>query len=199
MDKKSEAFKRSNERNNSAHQKTCFTNNIIQRVTWDALNKSLNGLINKVDMTNLRNILPDIFNENLVRGRGVLVRNIMKAQETSTTFTAVYAALISVINTKFPKIGLLLLKRLLLKMRRSLKRNDKAGALIALQFIGQLVNQRVAHDSLSVEILYMLLEHHSEDSLELGVSFLKEVGAFLQQSNSGEFCDVFEKFRRILQ
>ncbi len=34
-----------------------------QRMTWDALRKSLNGLINKVNVKNIKEILPDIFGE----------------------------------------------------------------------------------------------------------------------------------------
>ncbi len=34
-----------------------------QRLRWDALRKSLNGLINKVNITNLKEVLPEIFGE----------------------------------------------------------------------------------------------------------------------------------------
>ncbi len=31
-----------------------------QRVTWEALKKSINGYINKVNITNIKNIIPEI-------------------------------------------------------------------------------------------------------------------------------------------
>ena len=34
-----------------------------QRLRWDALRKSLNGLINKVNVANLKDVLPEIFGE----------------------------------------------------------------------------------------------------------------------------------------
>lgn len=34
-----------------------------QRLTWDALRKSINGLINKVNAANIKHILPEIFGE----------------------------------------------------------------------------------------------------------------------------------------
>jgi pre-mRNA-splicing factor CWC22 len=37
----------------------------------------------------------------------------------------VYCALISVLNTKMPEIGELLLKRIIMQFRRAFKRNDK--------------------------------------------------------------------------
>ena len=71
------------------------------------------------------NIIPEIFQENLVRGRGLFCRAIMKAQLTSPGFTHVYAALIAIINTKLPEVGELLLKRVVFQFRRAFKRNDK--------------------------------------------------------------------------
>ena len=53
--------------------------------------------------------------QNLVRGRGLLCRSLMKSQMASPTFTPIFAALVSVINTKFPEIGELLLHRLILQ------------------------------------------------------------------------------------
>lgn len=43
-----------------------------QRLTWDALKKSINSLVNKVNSTNMKNIIPELFAENLIRGRGLL-------------------------------------------------------------------------------------------------------------------------------
>lgn len=40
----------------------------------------------------------------------------MKSQMASPAFTPVYAALASVVNTKFPEIGELLLKRIILQV-----------------------------------------------------------------------------------
>ena len=34
-----------------------------QRLRWDALRKSINGLINKVNVANLKDVLPEIFGE----------------------------------------------------------------------------------------------------------------------------------------
>ena len=34
-----------------------------QRLTWDALRKSINGLVNKVNISNIKHILPEFFQE----------------------------------------------------------------------------------------------------------------------------------------
>lgn len=48
----------------------------FQRLTWDALKKSLNGLVNKISQPNIVNVIPEVFNENLLRGRGLLCRSL---------------------------------------------------------------------------------------------------------------------------
>jgi pre-mRNA-splicing factor CWC22 len=47
---------------------------------WDQLKKSLNGLVNKVNTANISHIVMELFNENLIRGRGLLVKALLKAQ-----------------------------------------------------------------------------------------------------------------------
>ncbi|EFJ52814.1 hypothetical protein VOLCADRAFT_78840 [Volvox carteri f. nagariensis] len=169
-----------------------------QRLTWEALKKSLNGIINKVNVVNIKNILPEIFRENLIRGRGLFCRSLMKSQAASPSFTPVYSALVAVINTKFPEIGELLLSRLILQFKRSFKRNDKPVCTAASKFIAHLVNQGVAHEVLALEVLILLLEVPSEDSVEMAVDFVREVGAHLQDVAPQGLHGVFERFRAIL-
>ena len=54
--------------------------------------------------------------QNLERGRGLFCRSLMKSQMASPTFTPIFAGLVSVVNTKFPEIGELLLQRLILQV-----------------------------------------------------------------------------------
>jgi pre-mRNA-splicing factor CWC22 len=97
----------------------------FQRLSWDALRKSINGLINKVNVANIKQIVPELFQENLIRARGLYCRSIMRAQAASLPFTPVFAALTAIVNTKLPQVGELLLTRLVSQFRRSFKRNDK--------------------------------------------------------------------------
>ena len=98
-----------------------------QRLSWDALRKSITGIVNRVNITNIKQIVPELFSENLVRGRGLFARSIMKAQAASLPFTPVFAALVAVINTKLPQVGELVLTRILSQFRKSFKRNNKVG------------------------------------------------------------------------
>ena len=110
-----------------------------QRLTWDALRKSINGLINKVNTANIKDILPELLSENLIRGRGLFCRSLMKSQMASPAFTHVYAGLVAVINTKLPELGELLLKRIILQLKRAYRRNDKPICTAAMKFLAHLV------------------------------------------------------------
>ena len=46
---------------------------------WELLRKSINGIINKVNITNIQNIIIEILNENIIRGKGLLARAIIKS------------------------------------------------------------------------------------------------------------------------
>ncbi|CAG2120296.1 unnamed protein product, partial [Medioppia subpectinata] len=99
-----------------------------QRISWEALKKSINGLINKVNVANIAIIVRELLKENLIRGRGLLCRSIISAQTASPTFTHVYATLVAIINSK-------------------------------------------AHEVVSLEILTLLLENATNDSVEVAIAF----------------------------
>uniref|UniRef100_J3NCH2 MI domain-containing protein n=1 Tax=Oryza brachyantha TaxID=4533 RepID=J3NCH2_ORYBR len=169
-----------------------------QRLSWDALKKSINGLVNKVNATNIKNIVPELFAENLVRGRGLFCQSCIKSQMASPGFTDVFAALVAVVNTKFPEIGRLLLVRVVLQLKRAYKRNDKPQLLAATKFIAHLVNQVVAHELVALELLTVLLENPTDDSVEGAVGVVKECGAMLQDLSPQGLHAIFERFRGIL-
>jgi pre-mRNA-splicing factor CWC22 len=114
-----------------------------QRMSWDALKKSINGLVNKVNASNVQHVVPEMFRENLIRGRGLFARSVMKSQMASPQFSGVFAALVAVVNTKFPEIGELVIKRCVLQFRRAYKRNDKPVCVAATRFLAALINQQV--------------------------------------------------------
>lgn len=169
-----------------------------QRIAWEALKKSINGLVNKANVGNIDVIIKELMRENLVRGRGLLCRTIMTAQAASPTFTHVYAAMVAVINTRFPQTGELILKRLVIQFRRSFRRNDKLTCMASVRFIAHLLNQQVAHEVLALEILTLLLGNPTDDSVEVAVAFLKECGMKLTELTPKGVHAIFERLRSIL-
>lgn len=169
-----------------------------QRMAWEALKKSINGLINKVNVSNIKHIVPELFGENLVRGRGLFCRSIMKAQAASLPFTPIYAAMAAIVNTKLPQVGELLLKRLITQFKKGFKRNDKAVCLSATTFIAHLCNQQVANELVAAQMLLLLLNKPTDDSVEIAVGLTREVGQHLEEMNGKIALAVFDQFRTIL-
>ncbi|KAJ2135514.1 pre-mRNA-splicing factor cwc22 [Coemansia sp. RSA 678] len=149
-----------------------------QRESWDQLKKRINDPVNKANIGNINDIIVELFGTNLVRGRGLLCRSLMRAQSQSTSFTAVYAVLITVINTKLPLIGELMVTRLVPQFCRAFKRDDKGLCISSVMFLAHLSNQRVAHEVLAFQIVSLLLETPTDDSVEVAVAFTREVGVF---------------------
>lgn len=170
----------------------------FQRMSWEALKKSINGLINKVNVANIKLLVPEMFGENLIRGKGLFVQSLMRAQASSLPFTPIFASLVAIINTKLPQIGELLLNRLIRQFLQSYKRNNKPAVIATATFLGQLVNQQVAHEVLALQMLVLLLERPTDDSVEIAVAFMREVGSFLSEHSARANNGIFDRFRTIL-
>ncbi|KAK9063935.1 hypothetical protein SSX86_017807 [Deinandra increscens subsp. villosa] len=169
-----------------------------QKMSWYSLKKSINGLVNKVNATNIKNIIPELFFENLIRGRGLFTQSCIKSQMASPGFTDVFAAMVAVVNSKFPEVGALLLRRVILRLQRAYKRNDKHQLLAATKFLAHLVNQQVAHELVALELLTILLEDPTHDGVEVAVGFVTECGAKLQDLSPKALNGIFERLRGIL-
>lgn len=52
--------------------------------------------------------------------------------------------------------------------------------LAAVKFVAHLVNQQVAHEIIALELLTVLLENPTDDSVEVAVGFVTECGSILQ-------------------
>ncbi|CAN6251617.1 unnamed protein product [Urochloa humidicola] len=170
-----------------------------EQLNWDALKKNINGLVNKVNASNIKDILPELFALDLVRGRGLLCESCIQSQMASPDLTDVFAALVAAVNAKFPEIGRLLLVRVMLQLKSSYERSNKLQLLAATKFIAHLVNQVVAHESMVMEIVTMFLEKNpTADSVEVAVGFVQECGMMLQVLSPQRLYAILERFRGIL-
>ncbi|KAF1984210.1 MIF4G-domain-containing protein [Aulographum hederae CBS 113979] len=170
----------------------------FQRMKWESLKKAINGMINKINTGNIKSLVPELFRENLIRGRGLFCRSIMKAQAASLPFTPIYAAMVAVVNTKLPQVGELVVKRLITQFKKGFKRNDKAVCLSSTMFLAHLCNQQVVHEALAAQILLLLLHKPTDDSVEIAVGLTREVGLHMEEMNTQIANAVFDQFRSIL-
>lgn len=180
-------------------QMTDKSSDEYQRVTWDALRKSLQGIVNKVNSANITLILPELFKENLLRGKGLFVRALMKAQVAFPNFSAIYAALVAVVNTKFPEIGELLLHRVTLQFRRAFQRGDKEVCTAGAQFIAHLANQGVVSEGLPLQVAILLLENPTDESVEICSAFVKQIGQYFVDEFRDGMMAIMDRLRVVLQ
>ncbi|KAH3671661.1 hypothetical protein OGAPHI_000366 [Ogataea philodendri] len=171
---------------------------VFQKLEWDKLNKQIIGEINKVNEENVKEVVVDLFRLNLVRGKGLLVRAVMKSQKASQSYTPVFAALICVLNSKIPEIGDLLVTRLILQFRKAFKNNDRAVSKASVVFLAQLVNFQVCHEIVALQLLFLLLEHPTDETVEIACALLENCGAFLYESASVACNAVFDRLRTVL-
>ena len=169
-----------------------------QMLSWNALKRSINGIINKSNVANITSIVEELFSENLIRGRGLLAQSIMQAQVFSPVFSQVYACLVAIVNTKLPTNGELILHRLVQQFKRSYKRKNKNDCVATVKFIAHLVNHGVAHELLALQVLTLLLETPTDDSIELCIAFLKECGMKLKDLCLRAFSAINDTLRSVL-
>lgn len=65
-------------------------------------------------------------------------------------------------------------------------------------FIAHLCNQYVAHEIVALQILLLCLDRPTDDSIEVAVGFMREVGLFLSENSPKANNTVFERFRAVL-
>ena len=170
-----------------------------QRIEWERSRKSIRGLVNKVNASNIKDIVQDLFVENLLKYRGVFVRALVQAQISSPMFSDVFSALVAVINSKLPEIGDLLLRRLLLQFRKAYMRSDEMTLTCVCKFLGHLFNQHVIADVVILQVIMIFLEKLSNDSIKLCCMLLMETGATLSKASPKGVYLIFERIRLILQ
>ena len=61
-----------------------------------------------------------------------------------------------------------------------------------------MVNQYVAHEVVALQILLLCLERPTDDSIEVAVGFMREVGLFLAENAPKANNTIYERFRAVL-
>ncbi|KRX50521.1 Pre-mRNA-splicing factor CWC22 -like protein [Trichinella murrelli] len=169
-----------------------------QRLSWERLKKIIGGQINRANVDNIVVVIRTLLSANILRGKGAFCRSLLQAQAYSPRFSNVYAALVAVVNSKFPSIGELLLRRVINQFKRNFRRQDAAAAVSSCKLIAHLINQNVVHEVLALELLTCMLENPTEESIEMAVEFLRECGAKLTELTPRGMNAVFDRLRSIL-
>lgn len=168
---------------------------------WDDLRKNINNLVERVCESNIRNVAEGLISLNLVLGRGLFCRAILKSSTSSSSVPpAVLGALIAIVNSKFPDVGYLLLKRILFQVRIAYESDDEIRLRPLAMLLAHLVNHCVVRETVGLEFLFVLLQERipTNGMIEIAVSFVTECGSVLCYRIPRKLDSVFERFGEIL-
>lgn len=167
----------------------------FQKIQWENLKKRINSIVNKVNKENIKIMVVQLFKLNLFRGRGLLCNSLIKSQQLSTVYSDVYSSLVSVINSKIPEIGMLLLKRLIVRYKRMARRENTDGCRAIVIFLSELVVFHVCSPTVIMDIILQLLEKPNDFKIDMTVTILNHCGVLLNDNES----EWFDKVKNILR
>lgn len=170
----------------------------VQRDAWLTMKKKINGVINRLNASNLRDCVAHLLRLNIIRGKGVFCKALMRAQLASADFSDVYAAFVSIVNTRVPEVGELLVCRLILQLKDGYARQEKLFCVSSLRFLAHLFNQQVINELPLLEFMSTCLIDPSGASIELAVLAMQECGHCLSEKSPRAAEMVFTRLREVL-
>ena len=120
--------------------------------------KNLNGIINKLNISNFTNAIYELFNEKLLSGHGLLAKSLLKGQLAAPNYTQGYCC----DKSKLPEVGSLIVNRVISKFKKVYRRNDKLMCIGYLKMIAHLFNQQIVHDSCHCKWLHRYLARRTD-------------------------------------
>ncbi|KAL3622339.1 hypothetical protein CASFOL_033750 [Castilleja foliolosa] len=175
---------------------------VYQRLKWQSMEKRINQLVSKVNISNIQPVADQIMNlqQNLITARGPFCRAIMKSQSGCPHSSDVYASLVAIINSKFPDVGLLLVKRVVLQFKEAYDHKDEKKLRKTSKFLAHLINQEVVYEVVALDVMLLLLGNPSSDNIGVAVSFCLECGQSLLCSIPHHKIDeIIREFNRVLK
>lgn len=171
-----------------------------QRKAWEGEKRVVHGTVNRLNSETIKPLIHVLFSKvNLIRLRGVLAKSILQAAVSSPRYSTVYAALISVINSKLPEVGELVVQRAILAFRRHYRRREKQSCLATAVFLAHLFHQHMVHELLVLQILSLLLDGDpTDDSVEIAVQLLTVSGHALLEVTPAGVRAALERLRALL-
>ncbi|KZV57969.1 hypothetical protein F511_12125, partial [Dorcoceras hygrometricum] len=179
--------------------------NVVEekRIKWYAMKKRIKELVRNINISNIREIADEVSKEDLFEGRGLFCKAIMKSQMKSPKLTDVYAAFVAIINSSFPDVGFLLVKRVVLKLKQGYYkydgRSNKKKLRLLSKLLAHLVNQSVVSAILAWDVFLFLMGNPNSDNVEVAVKFCIECGSTFQELLPDKFRTILDEFDRVSQ
>lgn len=161
-----------------------------QEEDWIGLKKRIDEKIDKVTEDSIQEDVVELFKENIQQGRGLVAESVIR--QGLKKDPDLYASLVSILNSKIPEIGSLVVRRLVYRYKHSQNKSQKLPILI---LISQLVNYEVCSEILLLQILVDLLKEPNDANVELALPILTEAGAFLNDTSKPALAATMEQIQ----
>lgn len=173
----------------------------FQREAWQALSRTITGIVNKVSVDNLEESCTLLFRENLVRGRGLWARSMLRTQQVDPELTSVLASLVSRVNKEFPDVVWLLCRRLVMQWKRASLRKDWRTLENTAKFIANLYLFQVADVGVVYQVIlaHLTAESRCDEDVDQAAKVFEETFKAMASRARAEFHEqVLTPFRDLL-
>lgn len=161
------------------------------------MKRRINGIINRLSTHNVPDCCLQLLRLNLVRGRALFCKALLRAQLASPALSPVFAAVVAVIGSRLPEVAELLVLRLIAQLKAAYANQDRVLCFATARFVAQLFNQHVVTDLLILQFLSTCMLDPSDGSVELAVVTLRECSVLLAEKSPKALEDVFQRLREL--
>lgn len=178
----------------------------VQKKEWKKLEIQIKNALEKATITNVREIVVELLQLNLLRGSGIFCNNVMHIVRDSRNKSILMASIVSAINSKIPFVGELLVSRLLYRIWKTQSKwpvswYSVSEAIDYSILLGNLAAQNVIEDVILLQIIMTSLEQESDDpsgSITLCIKICFALGDYLAKTNQSALASIVEALRGIL-
>lgn len=174
------------------------TSKDLQENNWGAVGSHIERVIRNLNEYNLVDSFKSLLDVNVVRGRKLVVRYILKYQ-TQNDHSTIYAAFSSMFNAELPEFGEILTQEATARFIDAYREMDNRKAMVMIKFLGECFNYEIIHEIVVLQLLHVLIENLKELSLALVIQLMSLCGQKLLDVSKTAHNMIFEKLREVLQ
>ncbi|CAR27805.1 hypothetical protein ZYGR_0N02910 [Zygosaccharomyces rouxii] len=174
------------------------TSKELQKNNWGTIGSHIDSVIANLDDFNLVNSFKSLLDVNVIRGKRLVVRYILKYQAQNDR-PIVYAALSSMLNAELAEFGEILTQEATVRFIDGYREMDNRKAMTMVTFLAECFNYEMIHEIVVLQLLHILLENLDDMSLGIVIQLLRTCGKRLLEVSKTAHNMVFEKLREVLQ
>lgn len=174
------------------------TSKELQQNNWGTIGSHIDSVIASLDDSNLLDSFRSLLNVNVVRGKKLVARYILKYQGQNDS-PMIYAAFSSMLNAELAEFGEILTQEATVRFIDGYRDKDNRKAMTMVTFLAECFNYEVIHEIVVLQLLHILLENLEDMSLGIVIQLLRICGRKLLAVSKTAHNMVFEKLRELLQ